>query len=68
MTIQQIFDHTEIEKNEIANKKAKKQAKLLPFPQARKVQTLSNTKKRIKKSKDNAWQIEWQRNGSSGAI
>ena len=68
MTVQWIPGHTEIDGNEIADKKAKKQAKLLPFLQARKVQTLSNAKRRIKKGKDNAWRMEWQTNGSSGAV
>ena len=68
MTVQWIAGHTGIEGNEIADKEAKKQAKLLPPPQTRTVQTLRNAKRRIQKGKDNAWQIEWQTDGSSGAI
>ena len=68
MTVQWIPRHTGIEVNEIADKEARKQVKLLPSPQARTVQTLSNAKRRIKKGKDNAWQMEWLTDGSSGVI
>lgn len=68
MTVQWIPRHTGIEGNEIADKEARKQAKLLPSAQARTVQTLSNAKRRIKKGKDNAWQMEWLTDGSSGVI
>lgn len=66
--MQQISNYIKIERNEITNKKAKKQAKLLFFPQIKIIQTLSNIKKRIRKGKNNVWQIKWQTNGSFKAI
>ena len=57
-----------IKTNEIADKKAKEPAKLLPSPLARIGQTLCNTKACIEKGKDNTWQTKWYTNSSSGAI
>ncbi len=68
MIVQLTPGHTRIEKNEIADKEAKKQTKLPPAPQVKMVRSLSNAKKQSKKSKNNAWQLEWQINSSSGAI
>lgn len=63
-----ILGHTGIEENEIADKKAKKQAIFPPTPQLKMVQTRSNAKGQSEKSKTNAWQLEWQIGSSSGAI
>ena len=51
--------HTEIEGNKIADGEAKKYSKLASTPMANQTQTLSNARKRLKRSKDNAWQLEW---------
>ncbi len=66
MSIQWIPGHTEIEGNEIADGEAKKYSKLAPTPMANQTQTLSNARRRLKRSKDNAWQLEWQSGTFSG--
>lgn len=67
ITVQWIPRHTGIEGNEIADKKAKKQAKLPPHLE-KIVQSLSNANRRSKSEKDSAWQIEWQTYRNLGAI
>lgn len=47
--------------------KQKKGSKLALTPLARQTQTLSSAKRRLKRSKDNAWQLEWQSSTLSGA-
>lgn len=47
--------------------KQKKDSKLAPTPLASQTQTLSSAKRRLKRSKDNAWQLEWQSSTLSGA-
>lgn len=68
MIVQRIPRHTGIERNEIADKEAKKQAKLRPTPKIKMVQTLSNAKRQSKKGNNSAWQLKWQIDSSSGAI
>ena len=67
MTVQSIPRHVGIEGNELANKKAKKQTKLPPSTDCAYHQTLSSAKQKIRKMKDNAWQLEWQRGVNSTA-
>ena len=67
MTVQRIPSHAGIEENELADKEAKKQVKLPPITERIHCQTLSNAKRRIKKAKDDAWQLEWQRGSLSTA-
>lgn len=67
MTIQWIPSRAGIEGNELANKEAKKQAKLPPSTERTRHQTLSSAKRRIRKMKDNSWLLEWQRGGLSTA-
>lgn len=51
----------ELKKNELANKKVKKQTKLILFTKHINHQTLSSTKQKIKKINNNAWKLEWER-------
>ena len=67
MSIQWIPGHTGIKGNKIADGEARKYSKLAPTPLATQTQTLSNAKRRLKRSKDNAWQLEWQTSSLSGA-
>ena len=59
MTVQWIPNHAVIKGNELADKEAKKQAKLPPSTERKHHQTLSSAKRKIWKMKDNAWQLEW---------
>ena len=47
--------------------KQKKDSKLAPTPLASQTQTLSTAKRRLKRSKDNTWELEWQSSTLSGA-
>lgn len=67
MTVQWIPSHVGIEGNELADKEARKQTKLPPSAERTDHQTLSSAKRKIRKMKDNAWQLEWQKGGNSTA-
>lgn len=47
--------------------KQKKDSKLSSISSANQIQTLSNAKRQLRKSKDNAWQLEWLAGNCSGA-
>ena len=67
MTVQWIPSHVGIEGNELADKEAKKQTKLPPSTERTNHQTLSSAKRKIRRMKDNAWKLEWERGGNSTA-
>lgn len=53
-----ILSHAGIEGNELADKEAEKHSKLPPTTERVYCQTLSNVKRKVRKTK---WQLEWQR-------
>lgn len=67
MTVQGIPSHIGIERNELVDKEAKKQTKLPSSTQRTNHQTLSSAKRKIKRIKDNAWKLEWEKEGNSTA-
>ena len=58
MTVQWTPSHAGIEGNELADKEAKRHSKLPPTTERVHCQTLSNAKCKVRKMKDNAWQLE----------
>lgn len=68
LTVQWIPAHTGILGNEIADREAKKYAKIAIVPGSQPVQTLACAKRSIRRKKDVAWQLEWETHAHSGAI
>lgn len=56
-----------IEGNKLADKEAKKCAKLPPAPELNQSQSLSNAKRKVRKVGRNNWRLEWQRGNFSEA-
>ena len=67
MTVQWIPSHVGIEGNELAERKAKNQAKLPPSIKHASHQTLGSAKRRIRRMKDNTWKLEWEKGANSTA-
>ncbi len=67
MTVQWIPSPTGIEGNKIADREAKKYAKVLPTPLTQMVQTLAHAKRVIRSGKGKVWQQKWEAGDFSGA-
>ena len=67
ITVQWIPGHEGIRGNEIADTEARLHAKMPVNPQGRVTQSLSNARRHIRKSKDSAWQAEWESQRQNGA-
>ena len=67
LTVQWIPGHEGIKGNEIADSEARRYASKAVNPQSCIAQSLSNAKRQIRKSKDVAWQWEWENQPQTGA-